>query len=552
MKSNNLINLESLIDLSAKLIELGKKERIINTALLSLMGKLKYTKALIIIPDDNNFIVKKLRDENHFKIHKFSLPQILKIDKNISKELFEENIDICIPIISDNNLLAGLCFGKRLVNDSLNEEEIKYAGLVSSITANAVKNSNNLIEIKNQKNQAEQKTQLLRTIFEISKDFNKILTRKQIIKLISFHLMGQLTITKFAMYEFRQNKVISDINKFSFEPSDDCLLFLKSLNKIVDFKEDVECKKFSTQYKDFKYSIPMQLQGETKGVFIIGSKLNGEELTDDNISFLESLASISISSLENERLFREEITKRQLENELMYAREIQQNLLPKAQTEIPNYDIYGISYPSRDIGGDYYDIIRISENEYLLAVADVSGKGMPAALIMANIQSALKIIAEDFKSLTDTVDKLNRIIYNNTSADKFVTLFIGILDISNDNFKFINAGHNPAMFLNEKNTLWFRSSGLLLGFDEKCDDYTEEVIAFNVNDLLFIYTDGVNEAEDINRNDFGYERMESSIKQNMRSTSRGIINSLLYDINEFTGSTVQYDDITMISIVRKS
>ncbi len=548
MIDTNIINLQSLIDLSARLNEFEDDDKIINTALLSLMGKLKYSKSLILIPENNKFKVKKIRADNYFFIERFHSDEIVFISKYKNEKLAEESIDICIPLIVKNDFNYFICFGKRLINSPISDEEFRYIHLVTSITNNALNNAANLRELKKKQTETKRKNQLLKTLLEISKDFNTLLTKEKIFKMLSFHLMGQLAITKFAVYEFTDGKLKLKINKFSFKPEINCVSSIIKADRTLNLENQSICSDIKSKYPDFHYAIPMKQKGETKGILIIGRKMNGDVITGDNLVFLESLANISVAALENVRLLKDEIRKKQLENEMNYARVIQQNFLPKNIISPKNYDISGKSIPSRQVGGDYFDIIKLSETKTLVAVADVSGKGVAASLIMSNLQAALKVSSENFHSLLKIVEILNKQIFTNTEADKFVTLFIGILDIEKNIFEYINAGHNPAVHISEDRYNLMDSTGLILGFDIICDDYEIKEIKIKENDLIFIYTDGVNEAENSEKEDFGTERLLSLLLDNKNLKSAELIDKIITETRKFAGGNEQYDDITMLSI----
>jgi sigma-B regulation protein RsbU (phosphoserine phosphatase) len=550
MKDYHLINLQSIIDLSTKLNEYDSDEKILNSTVLTLMGKIKFSKSFVLFPSDDKYKLIKHRSGNINHIKKFSIDSIIKINNDISEELESEGIEICIPLFIDNLLKYVLCFGKRLSDVELTEEEYRYMNLVSGICTGALKNASNFDKLIKKQKETDKKNQLLRTILEISKDFNYFISEERILKLLSFHLMGQLTITKFILYEKSEGKIILKVNKFSDNPSDVCINSLFEISKTTKLNDYNLCVRLKEGFPNLQYAIPMQIKGITKGMLLVGKKMNGEVFTPDNLVFLESLANIAVAAIENVRLIKEEIAKRQLETEMNYAKEIQEKLLPKTIISPVNYDIFGKSIPSRQVGGDYFDIIRLSEDKTIIAVADVSGKGVAASLIMSNLQAGLKVTSERYENLLDTVSVLNKLIFSNTDADKFVTLFIGILDSRLNTFEYINAGHNPAVFISGDEYKMLGASGLILGFDEICDDYTIEKITFKKNDSLFIYTDGVNEAQNINKEDFSEKRLIRKLFEYKDLKSKEVLNNIFDDVKRFTENAEQYDDITMLALKR--
>ena len=545
-QSSSVINLESLIDLSARLIELADTGKILRSAAFSLIGKLKFTRFGVFYDRDGKF---KHADSNlkikRRKIKDFE--EITNTDES-SCRLLGLGYEYCLPVYYKNEIFAVICFGKRFVDEDLSDEEIKYARLVASITANSIENSINLKGLQEQQQKLKKRNQLLRTLFEISNDFNTLLSADDILKMLSFHLMGQVAVTRFAIVmQNNSGEMQVLINRFNGELPESCLQRSSKIENTLStggkeasiFKENPEVKMV----------VPMKHQSRLKGVLLIGKKYSGKDYDDHEISFLESLANVAVSALENERLVKEEIEKQQLESELSFAREIQQNLLPEHEPSTDTFDFAGLSYPSRDVGGDYYDFIE-KEDKIYLCIADVSGKGMPASLIMANFQAALRIVADYDDNLEKIVLKLNRIVYENTSPDKFITLFIGILDKTTGTMEYINAGHNAPLYISGDTIKELEIGGMLLGVLEDGDDYEKGQIAFKENDLLFMFTDGVNEAENKRKEDFGNTRLINTLSNFKESSCRNILEGVLSDVSHHTDGAPQYDDITMIAVKR--
>ena len=473
MANSTIINLNSLIDLSNGLYESADVDFILNSTLLSLMGKLKIFKSFVLLPNNDDFVPALNKSKLNIQPHKqFEIKEIIKIENTDDEFIVFKSIGIklLIPLIHNSELIAVICLGESLSKNELSIEEYEYINLVSSITANAIVNARNLKQLEYAKTKVEQRNQLLSAIFDLGRDFSSFLTSEQIIKMLSLHLMGQMMVSRFAVYKIAENRrFISLINRFNFE-FDNCLLenFSQTLfaQRISEFEIDNECKKI-VETNDIRIISPMVVAGNTIGFLIIGKKLNGEEFDDRNLQFIQALGNTAASALENERLFQEEIEKKKLESELKFALEIQKNLLPKFVPEIEGYSLAGTTIPSRH-GGDYYDFLMLDEKHLLLVIADVSGKGMPASLIMAHFQAALRILAPLHITLTDLILKLNLTIYENTSPDKFVTAFVGILDVLSGAFYYINAGHNPPYLCNaNKEIIELSDGGLILGFTDE-------------------------------------------------------------------------------------
>lgn len=207
---------------------------------------------------------------------------------------------------------------------------------------------------------------------------------------------------------------------------------------------------------------PTVYQNNTSGILILGHRLEGFEFDDDSLSFIKAFGNTAILVFENFRLLNEVIKKKQIEKELHLALEIQQNLLPEKFSEFDEIEIYGKIIPSRFVGGNYFDILQSGNEELLFVIADVSGKGIPSELIMVNIQAGFKILSRLKISLYEIIQYLNQMVYENTSLEKFVTMFIGKLNIHTKRFSFINAGQNPPFLMRNGKEAYSLKEGRLI------------------------------------------------------------------------------------------
>lgn len=553
----NQLNLESLFDLSAKLNSSEDKRFILNSALLSIMGKLGITRAAVFLKDKDEFkLIIKKGDIKTVIIDSCYSSGFATIDKEKHPELLNDGFSYSICLSYRDNPSAILLIGKKLNGNEISQFEEQYCKLVSTIASLALQNAEHFGELVNQKLKAEKKSQLLETLFQISRDYSLLLTRDKIIQMTSYSLMGQLMINKFAIVIKSENGSPDLIyNRFDSKFSFDILKSLLDL-KEIEFSDDYSRNYLNQNDKDYlsnknvKIISPMSIHGKVKGFFLIGPKLNSEKLNEDDIQFIEALGNTTIVALENERLVSEEIKKKQLENEMNLALEIQRGLFPNSPPKLNNYDIYGLSIPSKQVGGDYYDHIRIDDNQIFLLIADVSGKGIPAAMIMANIQSTLRLLVPMKMELEEILLKINKIVYENTSSDKFVTFFGGILNLKNNSFEYINAGHNPPYLFRDNKFIELREGGLILGLMDSGISYEKGNINIQENDSLILFTDGITEALNEENEEYGESRLKEFITENHEKDSETFSNELVDEIKKFSFGSGQYDDITLINLKR--
>jgi sigma-B regulation protein RsbU (phosphoserine phosphatase) len=238
-----------------------------------------------------------------------------------------------------------------------------------------------------------------------------------------------------------------------------------------------------------------------------------------------------------------------MEEELNMARNIQQRLLPKSLPNFKNIELDGINVPSKQVGGDYFDVIEINEDLLGITIADVSGKGMPASLLMSNLQAALHaLIRENFPPEV-LVGRINNIIHNNTDLDKYITFFYGQLNLNTLELEFVNAGHNPPFLIRKSNKVeLLTKGGIILGMMPNIV-YLSDKVTLKRGDLLHCYTDGVTEAMNAEEEQYEEQRLMDLLQNLPEDCKPNQINQfLIEDINRFAGSTPQSDDLTILTI----
>jgi sigma-B regulation protein RsbU (phosphoserine phosphatase) len=293
--------------------------------------------------------------------------------------------------------------------------------------------------------------------------------------------------------------------------------------------------------------VPMQIHNQVKGAVLLGEKLRGEPYTKGDLEFLYSLANLAIISIENARLFREALEKQRMEDELAIAREIQQGLLPRTLASIPGFEIAAVNISSKQVGGDYYDVVPTQPDEYVLAIGDVSGKGMPAALLMANVQASLRAFAPMGLSLSEATGRINDLTCQNTGQDKFITFFWGSLNRSTREFRYVNAGHNPPFLMKADGSIRrLDVGGIILGLMKTPTPYQEGSVTLESGDVVVMFTDGVSEAMNAQEEDFTEERLEEVLKIVHLESPSKIIDAVRAALEGYTRGTPQSDDITML------
>ncbi|TAE25185.1 MAG: hypothetical protein EAZ92_12585 [Candidatus Kapaibacterium sp.] len=581
LATSNLINLQSLIDLSAALNASDDELFILNTSLLSVMGKLRTFKACALQPVRQEGVLKwccvaskgmklpsepftldfnALRPFNPTDINDgvfvdtgIQMVQAVRKEQTGARQFAEigqgsgnESIHSASPP-DEQEFLALLCFGANLTKIPYSDEEEQYISLVASITANALLNARNLRSLRQTGSYLERKNQLLTTLFEINREFTALLNKDEIIKFLTLRLMGQLAVSRFAVL------IKTPAVPHGFDLAVNRLKMSNGQAAALAESFQMDAAHAMTRCSeivgDCVLASPMTTQNETRGLLLVGEKMNKQPYTLEERNFLEALGSTAMTALENARLFQEELEKKRLEDELNLARTIQKGLLPQELPQIPGFGVAGMSVSSKQIGGDYYDVFPIDDtsDEWMLVIADVSGKGTPAALLMANTQAALRALAQVNMPLPDMVSRINNLLYTNTSSDKFVTFFCAKLHTVGKTLTFCNAGHNPPLLLRENGTLeTLTEGGLILGIMETIVPYEERTITLAANDVLVCFTDGVSEALNEHLEEFTDARLENSLRASAHGTAQELVERITTDVQAHAGGAPQSDDITML------
>jgi sigma-B regulation protein RsbU (phosphoserine phosphatase) len=294
--------------------------------------------------------------------------------------------------------------------------------------------------------------------------------------------------------------------------------------------------------------VPMRIHDETRGALAVGSKLSQEPFTEFDLEFLTTLGNQAMTSIENARLFHETLEKQRMEEELRFAQNIQKDLLPKSMPLLDGFEIAGINLSSREVGGDYYDVLRLSETHYGIAIADVAGKGAGAALLMASLQASLRALAHAEGPIKDLLFRINNLIFENTALDKFITFFYALLDTERRTLTYCNAGHNPPLWIRNSGEIrQLEKGGLILGMMANVP-FETDTITLESGDRLVLYTDGISEAVNSSGDEFGMERIEQATAQSADVSARDLVDALIEGVKQFRGDAYQNDDMTLVVV----
>lgn len=544
-------NLTALVEFSRVVNSSLDLKFTLNNLLFSCMGKFLTTKGLICLINNGKLVIgcsKGIKE-----IENAVLPLFNEGSEVLNHDviLFCKKFDLVqIEIIkSSRGDLGFMALGEKISRQNYSDDEKEFLKTILNIASTAIENATFINELKIANRSLDFRINRLSSLFELSKEFGLLIDEGRISKLLVYSLLGQFLVSSYAIvyFEDKKTKVLeSTVPKNKIKDIIDNERF-KNLQEFIS-SERVQSEYPELLALKFDIVIPMKIGRETNGLILLGKRINNllYEVTD--IEFINSVGSLAIISLENRRLFNEALEKQKMEEELELAKDIQRNLLPKSIPQFNGFSIAGTSVSSKQVGGDYFDIIKKDENSFFVAIADVSGKGVPASLLMANLQAFLKSICTQDIPIQKATGTINDLVSENTTDGKFITFFWGVFDTVAKTFSYVNAGHNPPLLIRDGKIIYLDKGGMILGVMKTIFPYETETIAMQEGDLLVLFTDGVTEAKNIDDEEYGDETLEELVMKHKDKSSEDILDEIKNAVHIFTSGALQSDDITIIVV----
>ena len=563
-KSTTRHDLRALYETSQLLSSSLDLEFIINNLLLTAMSKLLVTRGVAMMYDAET---EHYRIVNVKGVSGLETGQTLQLGElqstelinagDVPEELASHRIVMLLPVAFGHRMIGLIGLGAKATGTAFDKEELEFILSLVNMSSASVLNSLMVEELQQANRELDGKIQQLNTLFDLSQEFNATMDREHLVKLMSFALMGQMLVNKHLFLLKRgingkktfQVVASKGISEASCRP--ELLENLDQMKKEVVIHTGDSCPPEweHLHNQGLTMLLPIRHQGETSAVFCLGPKMTGQPYLDSDIELLYALGNLAFVSIQNTYLVEEQIEKERLEEEMRLARDIQEKLLPGVVPQIDGLNIASLALPSRHVGGDYYDLVTQSNGSLLLAIADVTGKGVPASLLMANLQACLHTMVPMDLTMEEFVAHMNRVICNNTGFDKFITAFCGIYLPQTRRFEYVNAGHNPPMLLRANGELeLLETGGLLLGV-MKDMPYERGVVTLSAGDLLAIFTDGVTEAMSPDGEEFHEDQLEAILRAEHKNSAQDILQAIRQAIIDFTGSETELsDDLTLIVV----
>ena len=387
----------------------------------------------------------------------------------------------------------------------------------------------------------------INSLLEVTKAVNNNYSKHAIFRIFEFILRAQFNVSKILLFA-----------RTSKDGEWSCAMEhnASSSKEHIDVTRDLERFQYIRKITNFPFEgfnefdllIPISHKKEPLAYLLLGCPLFEEEIetANDQVKLIETLANIIVVSLENKRLFKRQLEQSQLKKEMDLAAEVQQLLIPTVLDISPSIEAYGHYEPHGEIGGDYYDFLQYSDHEYALCICDVSGKGLSAGMLMSNFQANLRALISREYPLEQIVDMLNFKIREITKSARFITMFLGVYDTERHIMRYINAGHNPPILLQNGEQKLLKEGCPLLGALTSLPNITIGEVAIEPGSMLFMYTDGLIEIENEQGEMYDLNSLQETLQASSIKSPDKIAKHVLMKADSFRGEQPYPDDLSLL------
>lgn len=386
----------------------------------------------------------------------------------------------------------------------------------------------------------------LDTLLEVTKGINNNLSKNELLSLYKTVLLEELKIGKLLLFSFNKKEWTQELCLGT-----ECKTIIVEEDLLTIKEIKVLANDSNNKFKPFDVIVPVFHKSEPLAYLLLGD-FDGEKIEVSpiikHLTFIQTLTNIIIVAIENKRLYKENLEQIAIKKEMELASEMQTMLFPKNLPNNEEIEVSASYNPHQLVGGDYYDFIELNRDEVAFCIADVSGKGVPAALLMSNFQASLRSLIKRTSSLSELAIELNKNILANANREKFITAFIGKYNLQTRNLQFINAGHNPPLLLVDNQFNLLSEGCTVLGVFDNLPSVTEKNISIPKNAILTCYTDGIVEQTNSKNEEFGMKNLELSLLQNKENSTKQIIDSINSTLDDYKKEVEYKDDIALLCL----
>jgi sigma-B regulation protein RsbU (phosphoserine phosphatase) len=534
-------HLEALLE-SAQLLQKSLDlDDLLRHLLRSVMGRFLARRGVIAIDRDGQLCVAAARGASELAIGIPFEPLAAK----------RAGIDILMPIGADSAPIGYLGINRPPAGD-LDDADRQFLTALLGIAASGIATAQAHAETKRLNLDLERRVHELRTLLDVGRGFTSTVEPEQVANLLALTLAGQWALRRYAVMAWKDGRApVAKVKGLTIESNGSIRAALQEITTpilaaaVADaaLREDLEKQQVAIV-------IPICSGEQLVGAALAGKRPGGLTYGETDIEFAAGLAAQAAVAFDNAWHFQATVEQEKIEKELQLASDIQRRLLPAAMPLLDRIDVVARTRSARQVGGDYYDVIPFG-NEQLFCVADVSGKGIAASLLMSNFQATLRALASSGRPLPEIVARMNELMYASTASNKYVTSIFVAIDPASGQGHYVNGGHNEGIILRTDGTdERLKASGMSVGLMPG-RPYTEREITLHPGDIVILYSDGVTEANDVDENEFEIERLIACVRGHETESADAIVSAIFDSVDQFAGAAPQYDDITAMIIVRR-
>lgn len=554
----------ALLDFNSTLNQSHELSQILDLVLFVVMGETRASWAGILLRGNDGALktaARRGRSDAQWSTLELSEPStpvtIAAVgDENVNEwardALTASGAALLVPLMKAERLVGLLLLGDR--GERYGIEERLFAETLCVSAAAAIDNGRVYEELQRLNQRLSLKVYQLDALFDIARELNRSPDISRVREVLLTNAMGHVLTTRAMM--LHEGRLVEQ-RGCALTPADQVRIEAGS-QKLAGLDSDVEVSELPAgELRDILLRLgidtvsPLRSGESYHGALFLGPRASGKSLAEDDRDFLRSLTSQAAASLDNLRLTREFVEKQKIEKEMAIARRIQRALLPESEPGIQGWDIAGINIPCLTVGGDYFDYVDRGDGKHWLVIADVSGKGTGAALLMASVQAALHALAGLGEiSLESLTERLNDIVYESTEGNRYVTAFFATVDAPTGETTFLNAGHCFPVVLRRNGTVErLEDGGPVIGL-LKDVSLSAGHTRLDSGDLLLLYTDGLSETRSPDGEEFEEERIVDIMRECAGKPSREIMATLLSRVRVFAAEAGLADDLTLMVVQR--
>jgi phosphoserine phosphatase RsbU/P len=549
----------SLLDLTTTLSSGLAGQEILDAALLIVMGELQARRGCFLVRDQGGTYrlraARGLPPSAPSSVELGALPggTLVARDSPVLGRVVESlGLEVLCPILKSGRPIAVLGLGGRPDGRPWGRDEAAFLESVAACSATPIENGLIYDELRRLNQRLSVKVFQLHNLFDVSRELTSSFDEEAIQSLVTTTLMGHLMVSRCALYRLREGRLVlaharglggEELPRAVPEAEAQPVLDLRAPLAVSDLPPGPVGERLAAA--GMALLVPLSAGNRALGFLAVGARVSGVPFTEEDREFAQTLARQAVAALESVRLHHLGMEQQRRDREMQIAREIQQSLFPACCPTVPGFEVFAQSLPCYEVGGDHYDFIPLPGGRLALAIADVSGKGAPASILMASVHASLRALAGTAPP-AGLMQRVNRFLFDNTQANRYATVFYAELDPAARRLSYVNGGHIPPYHVGGRGLEdRLSAGGPALGVIEDAS-YEAADVALEPGDLVAMVTDGVTEAASLEDVEFGDEGVIEVLRKSRDAGAEGALRGLVDAVHAWTGPVGCADDLTAL------